>query len=379
MKKLGFGFMRLPQEDMNDYNSPILRGPTAAMVDEFMAKGFTHFDTAYVYNNGDSEKVLRDTLVNRYPRDSFTITDKIPIFALHTAEELPPVFEEMLENCGVEYFDYLWLHALSGAVKRRCDRMEAFDFAKKMKEEGKAKHLGMSYHGTPEDLEVYLTEHPEIECVQLQLNYLDWNDPTIRARECYEVCEKYDVDVMVMEPLKGGSLIDLPEEAEAALRAAGPRTNADYALSFVAGLPKVICVLSGMGKIDQVRENMATLDPVKPLTDEEFEATQKAAEIIRGKQAIPCTACRYCVSNCPQDIAIPDYFSIYNTGKRFLEKNPGASFGDESDVSNYYLNIRKLHGAPADCIKCGVCEEHCPQHLPIRDLLEEVLHLVEGK
>ena len=379
MKKLGFGFMRLPQEDPDDYASPILLPETQEMVDAFLMAGFTHFDTAYTYNKGGSEKALRETLIKKYPRDSFTVTDKIPIYALHTEEEMAPVVAEMLENLGVDYFDYLWLHALSGGTYKRVQRMRAFEYAMQLREEGVARHIGMSYHGTPEDLETFLTEYPCIECVQLQINYLDWDDPAIRARECYEVCEKYGKDVMVMEPVKGGSLIDLPEEAEAVLRAANSgRSNADWALSFAASLPNVICVLSGMGSMAMLTENMAILDPVKPLSEEEFAATQRAAEIIRGAKAIGCTACRYCVSGCPMDIPIPDYFAIYNTGMRFLAKHPDANFTDESDVGNYYYNIRKVHGAPADCIKCGACEEHCPQHLPIRDLLEDVRKLVEG-
>ena len=269
---------------------------------------------------------------------------------------------------------------MSGGFYSRAKRMNAFDYVNELKAEGKAKHLGFSYHGTPEDLKTILEEHPEMECVQLQINYLDWEDPAIRAKECYEVCEAAGVDVMVMEPLKGGTLIDLPEAARKVLAEANPdRSPADWALSFAAGLPKVISVLSGMGSMEMLKENMDILDEVKPLSEAELAAAKEAAEIIRSEKAIGCTACRYCVPHCPKNIAIPEYFSIYNTGRRMLAKDPKAVFAMQSDVSNYYYNIRKLNGAPADCIECGLCEEHCPQNLPIRQHLKDVLQFVEGK
>lgn len=372
MKKLAFGLMRLPQMDSKDYNSPTDIEQVKRMADLMMAKGFHYFDTAYVYGDGDSERAFREAVVKRYPRDSFTITDKIPTFILNQPEEVEPVFQEMLDNCGVEYFDYLWLHALSGPNYERAKKIDGFNFLAKAKGEGRAKHIGFSFHGTHDILDTILTEHPEMEYVQLQINYLDWEDPTVEAHKCYDVCVKHGKPAIVMEPVKGGSLANLPEEAERLFREKEPEmSNASWAIRFAASQENVMTVLSGMSSEAQVLDNIGYMEHFVPLTEEEQALTQKAAAIIRKDITVPCTACRYCTSVCPKKIAIPDYFSVYNTIKRY----GGTAM---TDVYNYYNNLIQMHGRPTDCVKCGLCEGRCPQHLEIRRLLVDVRETLEA-
>ena len=372
-KKLGFGLMRLPQTDPDDYASPIDREKVNRMVDAMMAGGFNYFDTAYVYNDGDSEKAFRDSVVARYPRESFTITDKLPVFAMNTKADMERIMGEMLENCGVDYLDYLWLHALSDATyDKAVHTLDGFNYLRQMKKEGKALHIGFSFHGSPAMLDRILTEQPDMEVVQLQINYLDWEDRTVEAHKCYDVCVKHGKPVVVMEPVKGGSLANLPAEAARLFEEKAPgKSAASWAIRFAASHENILTVLSGMSNEEQVMDNIATMQDFVPLTDEEKSLTQRAAANIRKDIAIPCTACRYCTSGCPMQIVIPDYFTIYNNIKKFGETAM-------TDVYNYYNNLIQIHGAPGDCIKCGLCEEHCPQHLPIRDLLEEVKAAIEG-
>ena len=373
MKKLGFGLMRLPQVDSADYESPIDLDQVSRMVDYMMRGGFNYFDTAYVYNDGGSERAFRECVVKRYPRDSFTITDKLPVFAMDKREDLDRIFGEMLENCGVEYLDYLWLHALSAATyDKAVNTLDGFNFLRQKKAEGKARHIGFSFHGTAETLDRILTEQPDMEIVQLQINYLDWEDPTVQARACYEVCVRHQKPVIVMEPVKGGSLADLPAEAKDLLRQAEPgMSDASWAIRFAASHEGVLTVLSGMSDECQVLDNISYMKDFKPLTPAEMDLTQRVAAILRRDIAVPCTACRYCVGVCPQKIAIPDYFTVYNNIKKF---------GDSAmtDVYNYYNNLVQTHGAPGDCVKCGLCEARCPQRLKIRDLLVEVRQAIEA-
>ncbi len=371
MKKLGFGLMRLPSFTEGARKDEIDQEQTNALIDVFLKQGFTYFDTAYIYGDGKSECAFRQAVVDRYPRDSYTITDKIPMMNVEKAGDMEASVNVMLERLGVSFFDYLWLHALSGPNWEKAKKFHSFEYLQELKKQGIARHIGFSFHGQPELLDEILTAHPETEYVQLQINYLDWEDPIIRARESYEDCEKHRKPVIVMEPVKGGVLADVPEEAAAKLAALDPdRSAASWAIRFAASLPNVCVVLSGMSKMEQVLDNTSFMGNFCPLTEREKGVLAEVAEIIRNNIAIPCTACRYCVSVCPMKIAIPDYFGVFNTHHRF-------GSGSISDVINYYGYVKQQNGKPDDCVECGACEERCPQHLPIRKYLKEV-HQVLG-
>ena len=360
--------MRLPQKD-----DKVDVEETKRLVDLFMEKGFTCYDTAYIYGDGQSERAFREAVVQRYPREAYTITDKIPCMLLEREDQMEPFVVEMLDRLGVEYFDYLWLHAINDASYEKMVGLHAFEYLKAQKQNGRAVHIGMSYHGSPEMLDRILTEHPELAYIQLQINYCDWTDTNIRSRDCYEVCVKHGRPVIVMEPVKGGSLQDLPQEAEDLLKAKDPsRSNASWAIRFAASLDNVLTVLSGMSTYEQVQDNVSYMEDFQPLTEEEKTACIEAGQILRSQTAIACTACRYCTSECPKGISIPDHFSVYNNLQRFGMKS-------DSDIWNYFLNLIKLHGRPSDCIRCGKCEARCPQKLPIRDYLEKVTEEVEKK
>lgn len=363
MKKLGFGVMRLPQVELTD---EVDMEQTRQMLDAFMEKGFTYFDTAYIYHGGKSEEILRELIVKRYPRDAFTITDKMPFFDRPTAEQLEDIFQEQLERCGVDFFDYYWLHNVNSGNLEHIEEVGGFDFVLRKKAEGKARRVGFSFHDTAEVLDRVLTAHPEMEFVQLQINYLDWEDPVVQSRKCYEVCVKHNKPVIVMEPIKGGRLAVLPEKAEAVLRAVHPEDSmAAWALRFAASLENVMVVLSGMSTPEQVEENLSILGALHPLEQIEQEALVKAADEIRASLAIGCTGCRYCTDGCPQKIAIPDIFRIYNDMKMFPVRARSYYVAD-------YNSIVKNGAKASECIGCCQCEEHCPQHLQITELLQTV-------
>lgn len=367
---LGFGLMRLPVIDGDQSRVDLEK--MKELVDAFLCAGGSYFDTAYPYHQGKSEEAFRETVVKRYPRERFTITDKMPMFAVKRAEQLEEIFSEQLERCGVSYFDYYWLHALGSINYQTAEQTDAFAFLTRKKAEGKIRHIGFSFHDSPELLDRILTEHPETEIVQLQLNYLDWDDTTIRARECYEVAVRHEKPVIVMEPVKGGALANLPEEAEHLLRRAEPeRSIASWGVRFAASKEQVMMVLSGMSDLQQVRDNLSYMgENFRPLTEKENTLLAQAAQIIRESIAIPCTACRYCVEGCPKEIPIPDYFAIYNNLKRFQKI--------QAAVANaYYTNTARGRGLASDCIGCGACERSCPQHLPIREHLKEVAATLE--
>lgn len=371
MKKLGFGLMRLPTYLEGKNKGEIDQEQTDRIIARFLERGFTYFDTAYIYGNGASEAAFRKAVVQKYPRDSYTITDKIPMMNLTCAQDMEKTVKIMLERLGIKYFDYLWLHAISGPNWEKAKKFHAFEYLSDLKERGVTRHIGFSFHGTPQLLDEVLTAHPETEYVQLQINYLDWNDPIIQARACYEVCEKHGKQVIVMEPVKGGALVDIPQEALQRLQTLDDNASpASWAIRFAASRKNVCMVLSGMSNMQQVEENTSIMTEFQPLTAHEEVVLESVAEIIRKNIAIACTACRYCVSVCPQDIAIPDYFSAYNTFKRFGSKS-------ESDIINYYGYVKEQHGRPDDCLSCGLCESRCPQNLSIRDYLKEV-HKVLG-
>ncbi len=357
MKRFGFGAMRLPM-----VNGEVDKEQFNAMIDEFLAAGFTYFDTAHGYLDGKSETAIRDCLAARYPRESFVLANKLSAGFFKTREDVLPLFEEQLRCCGVDYFDYYLIHAMSGErydLYRDCG---AFEIIPQLKREGRVRHFGMSFHDKAEVLDRILTEQPELEFVQLQFNYLDYEDPVVESRKCYEVCVKHGKRVSVMEPVKGGALSELPADAGAILDALGGGSHASYALRFAEGFENVYMVLSGMSSIEQMRDNLATMSDFRPLDETELAAVRKVAETLRGKGAIPCTACRYCTSGCPMGIDIPSFFSCYNSKVMF----------SRPQSSERYAELIKNGTGPNDCMACGHCEEVCPQHLRVRSLLRDV-------
>ena len=357
MKKLGFGFMRLPLLDGNDQTS-FDREQIFGMVDSFLEQGFTYFSTAYMYHDGKSERMLKEALIDRHARDSFLVATKLPTMFLKEEGDMQRMFDEQLERTGAGYFDYYLLHCLNKENYETSKRLGAFDFVQQKKRDGLARRIGFSYHDNAELLDVILTEHPEMEFVQLQINYLDWEDCNVQSRACYEVARKHGKDIIVMEPVKGGTLANVPEKAERLFRQAQPEMSAaSWAIRFAAGCEGVICVLSGMSNMQQLSDNTGYMRDFVPLTAEERALVFRAADIINCAVSVPCTACRYCVEGCPMNIPIPDLFGLYNTDK-------GNTDG--------YAELTAEHGKASDCIACGQCEGHCPQHLEIIKYLRDV-------
>ena len=372
-KKLGFGLMRLPLLDPNDTTKIDLEAVNG-MADRFLAAGFRHFDTAAPYHGGNfSELAFRECVAKRYPRDAYTITDKLSFFIVQKAEELEGFFAGQLERCGVDCFDYYWLHAMNRQRLELAESIGAFDFINEKKAQGKIIHVGLSFHDKAEVLDGILTRHPEMEYVQLQLNYLDWDDPEVQAGACYEVCRKHGKPVMVMEPVKGGLLSSLPPEAEALLKAADPNASpASWAIRFAASLDNVCMVLSGMSTRSQLEDNLRFMSNFKPITADEQRLLAQVVDIIHAKTAVACTACRYCVDGCPQKILIPDIFKYYNRVSKF---GPGAL---PSAKQGYAQLAAQGHGLASACIGCGQCESKCPQNLPIIEHLKETVKLFEA-
>lgn len=363
MKKLGFGGMRMPLLDAEDPASVNLE-QVCQMVDVFIEQGFTYFDTAYMYHKYMSEEIFRKALVERYPRERFVLADKLPLSHLKEESDLPRIFQEQLEKCGVTYFDYYLLHNVSYQSYEKAERLGAFAFALQKKKEGKVKHFGFSFHADAKLLEKVLKKYPEVEFVQLQLNYLDWDSAFIQSRACYEVCRKYGKDVIVMEPVKGGTLAELPEEAMKRLKECRPEMSAaSWAIRFAAGQEGVMMVLSGMSNLDQMLDNLSYMKDFEPLNEEEQKIIGQVVDIINSSIAVGCTGCRYCVEGCPKQIAIPEYFALYNRYKQY---------GGKSNAAAYYPNYTKNHGKASDCIGCRKCEGICPQHLPIAKLMKDV-------
>lgn len=372
MKKLGFGCMRLPLVDPNDDASidlPLM----CRMVDAFLERGFTYFDTAWMYCGNKSEEAVKEALVKRHPRDSFTLTTKLPAYMLETEADRDMVFNTQLERTGAGYFDYYLLHDVNEHSIKTFRDMDCFNWIREKKEKGLIRHMGFSFHGGPELLEELLTEHPEMELVQLQLNYLDWESANVQSKKCYEIAEKHGKQVLVMEPVKGGTLANVPQEVENLFRAHDPAPSiASWAIRFAASQPNVVMVLSGMSDMDQLLDNTDYMSQFQPLSTEEVELCHKAAEIINSAVAIPCTGCSYCTVNCPMHIAIPQYFSLYNADKR---ERPGTDWNSQF---NYFDTLTSQFGKPSDCVGCGQCEDMCPQHLPIREYLKAAAARFEG-
>ena len=366
-KKLGFGCMRLPV--VNGDMEQIDDATFCKMIDTFMEQGFTYFDTAYPYHNQKSEGAVKRCLVDRYPREKFYLADKMPVWNVKEYADYEKLFNEQLERCGVEYFDFYLLHAMGKDRVAEAEKFGGFEFVQKMKAEGKIKHIGFSFHDTAEVLDEILTNHPEMEFVQLQINYYDWESASVQSRLCYEAAVKHGVPVIVMEPIKGGTLANLaPQAAEIFEKLDANASFASFAVRYTASLDNVFMVLSGMSDYEQLLDNTSYMKEFKPLSDVEQESIAKVVDVLSKLPTIACTKCRYCVDGCPQNINIPGLFQAYNNV---------VQFGDNAISRRSYTQAIKDRGLASACVKCGLCEEQCPQHLEIRDLLEKVTEVFE--
>lgn len=353
-KNFGFGFMRLPMiENDVDYNQ------VNQMVDVFMEAGFNYFDTAKVYLDGKSEIAIRECVAKRYPRESFVLADKLSPWIYNSEEDIRPLFESQLDSCGVDYFDVYIFHCMDRDLYQKNLRCNSFEVVKQLKEEGKIKHIAMSFHDTADVLDKILSEQPMIEFVQIQFNYLDYDDVGIQSKACYDTCLKHGKKVIVMEPVKGGNLVNLPKEAKALLKEYSTDSEASFAIRFAASFPGVKMVLSGMGSMDMVKENVSFMKEFVPFSKQEQKLSEDLRELIRTVRQIPCTGCRYCVDKCPQKIAIPDVFSVYN--KHLAAESVWAD--TKAILQEQFLNVK-------DCIGCGVCEGHCPQNINIKETMK---------
>lgn len=372
MKKLGFGMARLPLLDKSDQSTIDIKS-ACKMVDAFLERGFTYFDTAWMYHEFQSENAVREILTNRYPRDNFRLATKLPP-SVKTKEERDQIFHEQMRKTGVDFFDAYLLHNVNTYSYEVYEKLDCFQWMKDKKEQGLVKKIGFSFHGSAELLEKILQEYPEMEFVQLQINYLDWESENIQSRMCYETAEKYGKPVIVMEPVKGGTLANVPENAKAVLRKYHPDwSEASWAIRFAAGLDHVALVLSGMSSMEQVADNTDCIMDSQPFGKAELDAVRKAAEMINSNIAIPCTGCFYCTANCPEHIAIPEYFSLYNSYRQEMEGKYGTPYED------YYNSLGKTSGKAGDCVQCGQCEKICPQHLPVRELLRTITDCFEKR
>ena len=365
--KLGFGAMRLPLADPDDVTAIDIE-QLKAMVDEFIAKGGTYVDTAFVYHDGASETALREALVERYPRDAYTLATKCLAWACPTKEEAQACLPTSLERLGVDYIDYYLLHNLGGARTVKFDEYDMWNYVAKAKADGLVRHVGFSMHDGPETLDEILTAHPEVDFVQLQINYVDWESDIIQSRKCYEVCQERGLPVVIMEPVKGGTLVKLPDSVADILRAAEPGAPlASWALRFAGSLPNVIAVLSGMNTPEMVAENAAIMRGGVPLTPAEYEVIEAARDALAALPGVPCTDCRYCVKGCPEGVHINTIMQSLN-----IYDQMGDAYRAQE---NYDWNTGD--GKASACIQCGACESVCPQHIEIVSQLERAVKLFE--
>ncbi|MBD5162629.1 MAG: Fe-S oxidoreductase [Oscillibacter sp.] len=365
--KLGFGLMRLPK--LADGKIDVEQ--TKKMVDLFMSAGLTYFDTAYVYDGGDSEKAARAALVDRYPRESYTLATKLCCWmGAHDAESARQQFNISLERTGAGYFDYYLLHALQAGNYKKYDEYHLWDFVKEQKARGLVRHWGFSFHATPEILDELLTEHPDAEFVQLQLNYADWENPDVTARANYEVARKHGKSIVVMEPVKGGALANPAAEVQEILRQANPGASfASWAIRYAASLNGIITVLSGMSNLAQMEDNLSYMKNFQPLNEAEQTAIRKAQEAINGVRSIPCTACHYCTAGCPKGIPIPEIFAA---------RNKQLVWGQLQEGASDYARAVAGAGTASDCVACGQCEGACPQQLKVIEHLKDCAAAFDG-
>ena len=365
MPKLGFGLMRLPEN-----GGVIDHDHVCRMVDKYMAAGMNYFDTSYIYHGGKSEEAAKEAIVKRYPRESFMIATKLPAWELKGKEDVEKVFNDQLQKVGVDYFDFYLLHSVEdGSNYDTYVKYDCFEWGLKKQAEGKIKHFGFSYHGSPELLEEILDKHPTPEFVQIQFNYLDRTNPVVRSQRLYEILRDRNIPIIVMEPVRGGMLASMAPEIEAKFKAVRPdKSIASWALRFVASLPGIMTILSGMSSEEQMDDNIGTFKNFEPLTDEEFAVVDEVTEKLLGIPQIGCTACKYCCDGCPMQISIPDVFRTINTLRRYP---------DDWRSKNFYAGLVQRSGKASDCVACGQCEGVCPQHLPIIELLKEAAEILD--
>ena len=370
-EKFGFGCMRLPLTDENDPAS-VDQEMFNKMVDIYMEKGFNYFDTSYAYHNGISEIAIRKAVVERYPRESYQICDKMPTWALTSEEDNDKFVKEMLERLGIDYFDVFFVHNINVPWYKLAENAKTFEYVKKMKEEGIAKKIGFSFHDNSKLLKEVLDKYGDfLDVVQLELNYLDWEDPAIEAGKCYDICVEHGLDVYVMEPLKGGVIVNPPKETEDDFKQFSPdKSIASFALRFCASLEHVKIVLSGMSKMDDLLDNCDTFENFEVLSEDENEFLKKMADKLNAKVAVPCSECGYCIDACPEMIPIPEYFSLYNKSKVQPESNI---------YKNYFDKLADEKVPANNCTECETCIDYCTQHIDIQEELKKVCeHFKEG-
>lgn len=371
MKKLGFGLMRLPLTDPNDATSIDIE-QVNQMVDVFLENGFTYFDTAWMYCGFKSEDAVKTAIIERHDRNSFTLATKLHALYINSFDDRDRIFNEQRRKTGAEYFDYYLLHDVGAEHYEIYKKYDCFTWLSEKKKQGLVKNIGFSFHDGADLLDRVLTEHPEMDFVQLQINYLDWESEGVQSRRCYEVAVKHGKKVIVMEPVKGGTLAKVPAAAEKLFKENLPDMSAaSWAIRFAAGLENVITVLSGMSNMQQLADNVSFMRDFKKLSDKELDVIKRATDIINASVAIKCTGCSYCTEGCPMKIAIPKYFSLYNADLQEIAEKGWTPHG------TYYENLTKTFGKASKCVGCGQCESVCPQHLPVIKHLKTVAEYFE--